>query len=316
MQRAVDAGERAAGRCARTTLPPDRIAATAHVEKYGYFPSGGWGMGWTGDPDRGTGGRQPGGWIYQLLPFMGNDMLHDMGVGQGLPTSGSAKYIALGQARGVPVAGFICPTRRKVMAYPDAINQGAVNGASAARTNKDRLRRQRRHQRPEHVQLLGPLGPELLHQLSVLQVWRQPGDADGIVYQVSEVRPAKISDGLDNTFFAGEKYLMPERYYTSRIRATTTACSGPRSTIPCGGAAARCPATRPGTPPTCCGRCATPRAWPATGPIRRGIVGSAHPSGVNFVFCDGHVLTISYSIDSTTYAFLGCRSDGQYPHGY
>ena len=29
------------------------LAATAHVEKIGSFPSCGWGLNWTGDPDRG-----------------------------------------------------------------------------------------------------------------------------------------------------------------------------------------------------------------------------------------------------------------------
>ena len=53
------------------------VAMTSHLEKYGCFPSGGWGMTWTGDPDRGSSARQPGGWIYQVLPFMGQDELHE-----------------------------------------------------------------------------------------------------------------------------------------------------------------------------------------------------------------------------------------------
>ena len=36
-----------------------------------------------------------------------------------------------------------------------------------------------------------------------------------MVYQASQVTPGSISDGLSNTFFAGEKSLDPPYYYTS-----------------------------------------------------------------------------------------------------
>ena len=40
------------------------------------FPTGGWGFGWTGDADRGTDWRQPGGWIYNVLPFVEQVAMH------------------------------------------------------------------------------------------------------------------------------------------------------------------------------------------------------------------------------------------------
>jgi prepilin-type N-terminal cleavage/methylation domain-containing protein/prepilin-type processing-associated H-X9-DG protein len=39
--------------------------------------------------------------------------------------------------------------------------------------------------------------------------------------------------------------------------------------------------------------------------------GSSHPSGCMFVFCDGSVKLIPYSINATTFARLGYRNDGQ-----
>src|SRR3990172_12700882 len=38
------------------------IAFLNHENTYGHFPAGGWGYKWTGDPDMGSGKKQPGGW--------------------------------------------------------------------------------------------------------------------------------------------------------------------------------------------------------------------------------------------------------------
>jgi len=39
--------------------------------------------------------------------------------------------------------------------------------------------------------------------------------------------------------------------------------------------------------------------------------GSSHPSGCNFLLCDGSVRLISYSVSANTFALLGSRNDGQ-----
>jgi prepilin-type processing-associated H-X9-DG protein len=39
------------------------------------------------------------------------------------------------------------------------------------------------------------------------------------------------------------------------------------------------------------------------------IFGAAHASGVNFVFCDGHVQSISFSVDREVFRRLGNRRD-------
>ena len=54
------------------------VAAMNHESAVGRFPTGGWGWYWIGDPDRGTSSAQPGGWIYNLLPYMEQQSLHDL----------------------------------------------------------------------------------------------------------------------------------------------------------------------------------------------------------------------------------------------
>ncbi len=58
------------------------LAALNHEEANGFLPSSGWGWTWVGDPDRGFGARQPGGWIYNLLPYLEQETLHSLGAGK------------------------------------------------------------------------------------------------------------------------------------------------------------------------------------------------------------------------------------------
>ena len=89
------------------------IAALAHESQMGYLPAGGWGWQWAGDPDQGFSPKQPGGFFYNILPFVEQSAVHDIGAGM----SDSQKYTALGSAAATPIAAFICPSRRAVAAY-------------------------------------------------------------------------------------------------------------------------------------------------------------------------------------------------------
>ena len=126
----------------------------------------------------------------------------------------SYKYTTAGPALKVAVIpGFICPTRRTVVAYPDGIHQGAYNSALSPSLN--------------HSDYCGNTGtwdageafggpPASCMSTFPNCSWDQDASSgDGVVYQASQVTQANISDGLSNTFFAGEKWVGTQFYYTS-----------------------------------------------------------------------------------------------------
>src|SRR5262249_35818591 len=78
VQRVREAANRT--RCANN-LKQMGLAALNHESTYKRFPGGGWGERWVGEPDRGTGNSQPGGWVYQLLSFVEQENLRSWGAG-------------------------------------------------------------------------------------------------------------------------------------------------------------------------------------------------------------------------------------------
>src|SRR5262245_60777627 len=63
-------------RCANNLKQLTLAQLTAH-DAHGHFVTGGWGFLWPGIPGRGVGKNQPGGWIYNSLPFMEQKALYD-----------------------------------------------------------------------------------------------------------------------------------------------------------------------------------------------------------------------------------------------
>jgi prepilin-type N-terminal cleavage/methylation domain-containing protein len=89
-------------------------ATQQHLSANQFFPSGGWGWTWAPDPDRGFGARQPGSWIYSLLPYLEEGNLHQLG--RGLP---DANKRTLGVQRAMTTLPlFNCPTRRRAELFP------------------------------------------------------------------------------------------------------------------------------------------------------------------------------------------------------
>jgi prepilin-type N-terminal cleavage/methylation domain-containing protein/prepilin-type processing-associated H-X9-DG protein len=275
------------------------------------FPTGGWGFGWTGDADRGTDWRQPGGWIYNVLPFIEQTAMHDLGAG--LPTA--QKNAANYRRMSTPLGILYCPTRRRPLAYPwtggaggaPIINAGqmvAVGRSDYASNGGD-------------IYIIssvggGPFWSSYVNAdggpTSMTEVENPPGHitvnaqktfnavaaaCPGVVYVGSLIKIADITDGTTNTYLLGEKYLDPDNYASGNDEGDNEdAMMGFNQDIgrwhytglsPC--------QDRPG--------------W------GNGVsFGSAHADGFQMAFCDGSVQFINYSIDATTDDRLSNRKDG------
>ncbi len=114
---AVQAAREAARRMqCSNNLKQLALGALAHESANGFLPTGGWGPCWAGDPDSGFGRRQPGGWIYSVLPYIEQQPLHDLG--SGLDNSTTPRLVdCLLQQIGTPLAVLNCPSRRSAVVY-------------------------------------------------------------------------------------------------------------------------------------------------------------------------------------------------------
>ena len=108
------------------------LAAQNHETAQRQFPNGGWGPLWVGDPDAGakTGSQtdpkscgQPGGWLYNVLPYIEQTTLHDLGVA---PANQAEKTARSAQRCAVQIPNINCPSRsRGSQAYPLLTNAPA-----------------------------------------------------------------------------------------------------------------------------------------------------------------------------------------------
>ncbi|MFO0898605.1 MAG: DUF1559 domain-containing protein [Pirellulales bacterium] len=284
---AVQAAREAARRTQCTNnLKQLGLSAHVHSDVNKHFPTGGWGWNWIGDPNRGFGRQQPGAYLYNLLPYMEQQSLHDQGKGL---TGQAAKQATLVVLQ-TPVQFINCPTRRRSTLYKNAINFTPANGLFSPTLV-----------RTDYAANCGSQNScEISGGPSSYADGDRPGYAwsdagiNGVMYIVSQIRPGDILDGTSNTMLIGEKYLQPELYETGDNPADNEcAYTGYNNDVYRN-------TNRSNTP-----RQDTPGLNIGCG------FGSPHQAGYLAVFCDGSVHSIPYTIDPVVHENLGNREDQQ-----
>ena len=262
------------------------LAANLHREKYGFFPTGGWGWGWAGEPDRGFTKNQPGGWCYNILPFVDQVNLWQMG-----RDSDSSKKMTIAKRAGTPLAVLHCPTRRRPIQYPfygdaggnkDYINATVLSTGLIGRTDYA----------ANGGDSVGgwSYGPGTIAEGEGYG-WGSAATGTGICTLHGEVKT--VPDGESNTYLIGERYCNPDYYISGR---TGTDDQGwdigfDHDTVRWGNTSKP---PRQDTP----GDNAPSQSF-----------GSAHTAGWNVSFCDGRVKLLSYDIDPATHGYLANRKD-------
>ncbi|MEN6405353.1 MAG: DUF1559 domain-containing protein [Thermoguttaceae bacterium] len=269
------------------------LAVLQHEVAKQYFPTGGWGRLWVGDPDRGTDEGQPGGWIYSILPYIEQQAVHDLGMGKDTSTK---QWMAV-QMQGTIVPGFNCPSRRTEGRYKQAKNIPVFNAADL--TEMDARSDYAANAGDFHVDM--GVGPNGYNDLSYK--WPDVSKMTGISYLRSKVRPADITDGATNTYLVGEKWLGPDHYFDGESPGDDYSLyQGASSDIH------RWVAKSPNQP------------WPPRQDSDSIVgdceceplpFGSCHPGVWNVVLCDGSVHTVRLDIDPETHRRYGCRNDGK-----
>lgn len=269
------------------------LGVLQHVDSQGHFPTAGWKCFWIGDPDRGTGLGQPGGWIYNILPYIEQAALHQ------LPADGDPDRITQQQLDGAlrmgetPLALFICPSRRSAVAKPYTLTPywDQVNGVRRASCKVHAVTDYAANSHddiPIHVN--DPRSAWAAKNFD----WQSTSHFNGIMFQRSQIRPDDVVDGMSQTYMVCEKYLIPDFYTTGQAGADNHPMyqGADRDILVAGG---------PKFPPS---------------RDTRGLeivytAGSAHAAGFNVTMCDGSVRMMPYSLDLTVHGQLSSRRDAQ-----
>jgi len=183
----------------------------------GFFPSSGWGWLWVGDPDRGAGKQQPGGWTFSVLPYIEQDNFFKLGSGQSVP---EPKHTTNFQKVQQPVKVFYCPSRRPAKAYPNTNGFGYYNVTGIAPLFAKTDYAACGGSNSNSCEVFG--GPPNYADGDNDAWWdaNAPGAVDpnrfnGITYVRSQVTIPTITKGSSNQILIGEKFIQKNRYFDS-----------------------------------------------------------------------------------------------------
>jgi type II secretory pathway pseudopilin PulG len=305
---AINAAREAARRTqCRNNLKQLGLAANSCLSATKAFPTGGWGWGWAGDPNYGAGLNQPGGWLYQILPYIEEN--HVWSLGKGL--QGAARGNAIKQAVGTAIPIYFCPSRRNAQLVKWSHTTNYRNLINAGVGFPDMVGRN------DYVSCSGtvgrdvePYGPDrfedglkcltnkdsascTFNNWTIGHInWRLNGIT--VMPTSGLVGPKQVKDGVANTLLYGEKYINMVRiddpnnlndndqgwnlgYDRDIMRFADV----------------------------------TPIGDYNDNVERHTVFGSSHKDGAHFCMGDASVHMISYECDTIVFQRLGQRNDGR-----
>ncbi|MDX1961520.1 MAG: DUF1559 domain-containing protein [Pirellulales bacterium] len=253
----------------------------------GRMPSGGWGHLWIGRPGF-LQEKQPGGWIYQLLPYMEEEPLYKA-MADNIPQGTKLRIEKV-------VAGLYCPSRRRAEAYPLLVTgffEAAPGSTVAGRSDYAANAGANLAGNPVVTELTDNQFPNSFTAANTFNNWPPIAGFPGIVAPRQSFLRGQIEDGEGKVLFAAEKYLDIPRYETGDGAGDRyPALSGYGSSI----------VRTTDFPP----ERDQANSTPSNAQSR---FGSAHPSGINVTFCDTTTQSLDLSISPQVFKQIGNRSD-------
>lgn len=255
------------------------VAVANFESSMSIIPGNGWGYAWVGDSSRGPGTQQPGGWLFQLLPFL------DQSFSGHVETPGMPSVNERLCTLRVPVLD--CPSRPggglaprlDGLVFHNASPPASISKTDYAINEGDWITDT-------------PAGPMTYKEGdSRNYLWTDVRQATGVSFLRSAVRMADISDGASNTYLLGEKAVSTNGYdsaedsghdapFVSGVDLDVNRWTIDSPTIDSGGECSR-------------------------------QFGSAHSAGCMMAMCDGSVRCVSYFVDPLLHRRLGNRRDGK-----
>lgn len=256
------------------------------------FPSAGWVYNWAGDPDRGMGKKQPGGWAFSLLPYLEQNALFMLGSNNDYSNPDRAKITEVVRT---PLSIFHCPSRRTPKLYSSYNGSEYVSPTSNANKVEELAK-------GDYASNYGDIAvegnrfyPGSYGEVDKAGYIWPTQTSTGVIYSCSEVQIGEIRDGTTNTYLIGERYIKNDAYEAWS--------SADDNGIYCG--------TDPdNSRSTSTGLAAPMQDRPGYESFAQ-FFGSTHSGSFGMAMCDGSVQRIPYSIDQEIHRCLGHRSDGQ-----
>jgi len=324
---AIQAAREAARRnSCKNNLKQMALACLNHESSVQHLPTGGWGDQWVGDADRGTGEDQPGGWIYNICPFIEETALH------ALPTDGDPGELLGPQAQGalkLKETGrdwWNCPSRRSGT-FPATTDANSFNSQNGGGSSAAMVPPSASHNasyiglfygRSDYAGNAGTdsaaweKGPGDIHAIELgtydFKVIGTTGaknpaqfsnaaelpPLNGVMFTRSEIRLQHVEDGTSSTYLCGEKNLRVLDYNTGRGEGDERSWPvGSKNNL-------RIAEQSDGT-----SNCSQDHNF-----IESSEFGSAHASIWHMAFVDGHIEAIGYDIDGQTFLNGAIRNDG------
>lgn len=266
------------------------LAFQLHEGSHDHYPTGGWGWGWVGDPDRGYGNDQPGGWAFNILPYVESAAVRNTSAN----LKGVEKESAGNVMVGTPIQILNCPSRRLPRSFPYEYGVHFQNaGVPDTCARSDYAANMGAVSDPQT-----PYGPTSYDEASKWETgpdhnvsWISGDLFSGVVFQRSQLRLRQLEDGSSKTYLVGEKYIPMDHYTDGRnFGDSETLYLGYDNDLVRSAHAKFAPTRDSGEAGT----------WP---------FGSAHLSSFLMALCDGSIRSVTFDVDPIVHQAFGDRRD-------